>query len=101
MAGTRRKSNKKTIKPGKDIVESMVEEFKDKLIKVIDQDIKELAIDMKNVMEVDSTGLGMLISAKNSFDQAGVELSLKNVPENIGDLLNMLGLDRYFNLEAA
>ena len=101
MAGTRKKTTKKTVKPGKDIVEPMVEDFKNKLLKTIMQDIKELAIDMKNVKEIDSTGLGVLIAAKNSLDQAGGQLNLKNIPENIESLLQELGLDRYFNLSAA
>ena len=101
MAGTKKKSNKKTLKPGKEIVESMVEEFKDKLLKEINQDIKELAIDMKNVKNIDSTGLKVLIAAKNSLDQIGGELSLANVPENIESLLQVIGLESFFNINAA
>ena len=89
------------VKPGKGIVESTVEDFKDKLLKIIEQDIKELAIDMKNVKDVDSTGLGVLIAAKNSLDQTGGQLSLKNVPENIESFFQVLGLEGYFNLNAA
>lgn len=98
MAGTRKKPTKKTVKPGKDISESMVEDFKDKLLKIIKQDIKELVIDLKNVKDIDSTGLGVLIAAKNSIDQAGGQLNLKNVPENIGNMMQILGLDSFFNL---
>ena len=98
MAGTRKKTTKKTVKPGKDIVESMVEDFKAKLLKIINQDIKELSIDLKNVKNIDSTGLGILIAAKNSLDRAGGELDLKNVPDNIGNLMQILGLDSFFNL---
>jgi len=95
MAGTRKKTTKKTVKPGKDIIESMVEDFKAKLLKIINQDIKEIVIDMKNVKEIDSTGLGVLIAAKNSLDQTGGELALKNVPENIDNLMQILGLDNF------
>ena len=101
MAGTKKKPTKKTVKPGKEIVESMVEEFRGKLIKIINQEIKELIIDMKNVGEIDSTGVGVLIAAKNSLDQAGSQLNLTNIPENIESHLQILGLDRFFNLGAA
>ena len=100
MAGTKQKSTKKTVKPGKEIVESMVEDFRDKLIKIINQDIRELTIDMKNVSDIDSTGMGVLIAAKNSLDQVDGQLNLTNVPENIGNIIQVLGLDRYFNLDA-
>ncbi|MBN2417828.1 MAG: STAS domain-containing protein [Deltaproteobacteria bacterium] len=97
MAGSKKRSDKKTIKPGKEIVESMVDDFREKLLGNITQDIKDLAIDMKNVKEMDSTGLAVLIAAKNSLDQAGGQLSLTNVPENIESYLQVLGLEEYFN----
>ena len=96
MAGNNKKSTKKTIKPGKEIVDYMVEEFHGKLLKIINQDIKELAIDMRNVKDIDSTGLGVLIAAKNSLDQTGGKLNLTNVPENIESFFQMLGLEGYF-----
>ena len=96
MAGNNKKSAKKTIKPGKEIVDYMVEEFHGKLLKIINQDIKELAIDMRNVKDIDSTGLGVLIAAKNSLDQTGGKLNLTNVPENIESFFQMLGLEGYF-----
>ena len=101
MAGTRKKTTKKTVKPGKDIVESMVEDFKNKLVKTINRDIKELVIDFKNIKTIDSTGLGLLIAARNSLDKTGGQLSLKNTPENIYSLLQIMGLDGYFNISAA
>ena len=101
MAGAKRKNPKKTVKPGKDLISSMVEDFRGKLLKVINQDIKELIIDMKGVNNIDSSGLGVLIAAKNSLDQAGGKLLLANVPENIKSLMQMIGLDRYFSMESA
>ena len=98
MAGNKKKPTKKAIKPGKEIVESMVEDFKGKLLKIINQDIKELEIDMKNVKDIDSAGLGLLIAAKNSVDQSDGKLILTNVPENIESLFQILGLEEYFNL---
>ena len=96
-----RKTNKKTIKPRKDIAGSMVEDLRIKLLKVINQDINELAIDMKGINVIDSSGLGVLIAARNSLDQNGGLLSLTNVPENIGDFLKVIGIDRYLNTNVA
>ena len=101
MAGASKKSTKKNMRPGKEIVESMVENFRDKLLKINRQEIEELTIDLKNVKDIDSTGLGVLIAAKNSFDQTGRQLNLKNVPENIRNHMQVLSLDRFFNLDAA
>ena len=96
-----RKTNKKTVKPGKDIAGSIVEDLRLKLLKAINQDIDELAIDMKGINIIDSTGLGVLIAARNSLDQAGGLLRLTNVSENIGNLLKMVGVDRYLNINVA
>lgn len=96
-----RKINKKTIKLGKDISGSIVEELRLKLLKLINQDVNEVAIDMKGINMIDSTGLGVLIAARNSLDQAGGLLKLTNVSENIDNLLKMTGIDRYLNSEAA
>jgi anti-sigma B factor antagonist len=101
MAGTQKKTTKKTVKAGKDLVESTIENFKEKLLKIVNQEIKELSIDMKTVKHIDSTGLGMLIAAKNSLDQTGGQLNLKDFSEDIGSLLQILGLESFFNINAA
>lgn len=95
-----RKVNKKTVKPGKDIAGSVAEDLRIKLLKAISKDINELAIDMKGINLIDSTGLGVLIATRNSLDQAGGLLSLRNVPENIGSFFKMIGVDRYLNTTA-
>jgi anti-anti-sigma factor len=50
---------------------------------------------------IDSTGLGVLIAARNSLDQTGGMLKLTNVSENIDNLLKMTGIDRYLNINVA
>lgn len=96
-----RKTNKKTVKPGKDIAGEIVEDLRIKLLKLINQDVNEVAIDMKGINVIDSSGLGVLIAARNSLDQAGGLLKLTNVSENIDNLLKMTGIDRYLNINAA
>jgi anti-sigma B factor antagonist len=96
-----RKINKKTVKPGKDIAGSIVEDLRIKLLKAINQDINDLAIDMKGINTIDSTGLGVLIAARNSLDQTGGLLRLTNVSENIGNFFKMVGVDRYLNINVA
>ncbi len=96
-----RKINKKTVKPGKDIAGAVVEDLRVKLLKLINQDVNEVAIDMKGINMIDSTGLGVLIAARNSLDQTGGMLKLTNVSENIDNLLKMTGIDRYLNINVA
>ena len=95
-----KKTTKKTVKPGKDIVASMAEDFRKKLLKLVDQGIKSLTIDFANVRMVDSVGLGVLIAAHNSLKEVGGSLNIKNVSEDIYKLLKTMRLDQHFEVSA-
>ena len=99
MAKTK-KATKKTMKPGKDIVASMADEFRKKLLKAVDQGIKSLTIDLTGVEMIDSVGLGVLIAAHNSLKEAEGSLSVKNVSEDIYKLLKTMRLDQHFEVSA-
>ena len=96
-----KKVTKKTIKPGKDIVASMAEDFRNELLKLVDQGIKSLTIDFANVRMVDSVGLGVLIAAHNSLKEVGGSLNIKNVSEDIYNLLRTMRLDQHFEVSMA
>ena len=101
MAGARNKPIRRTVKPGKDIVASMAEEFRGKLLKLVKQGIKEITIDLDNVEMVDSVGLGVLIATHNSLDDAGGGLKLKNVSDDIYNLMKTMRLDQHFDVITA
>ena len=101
MAGTRSKVTKKTIKPGKDIIASMAEDFRKRLLKMVKQGIKDLTIDLSGVEMVDSVGLGVLIAAHNSLEDAGGSLKIKNVSKDIYNLIKIMRLDQHFEVTAA
>jgi anti-anti-sigma factor len=98
MPKAKRKPTKKTFKPGKDIVSSMVEDFKKKLQKVIGQGVKEITIDFSGVSEMDSSGIGLLIATHNSLKDEGGTLKVKNVSETIYLLFKVMQLDKHFEL---
>lgn len=95
-----KKATKKTMKPGKDIVASMADDFRKKLLKAVDQGIKSLTIDFTGVEMIDSVGLGVLIAAHNSLKEAEGSLSVKNVSEDIYKLLKTMRLDQHFEVSA-
>lgn len=98
MPKAKKKPTKKTFKPGKDIVSTMVEDFKKKLQKVIGQGIREITIDFSGVSEVDSSGIGLLVATNNSLKDEGGTLKAKNVSENIYLLFKVMQLDQHFEL---
>ena len=57
---------------------------------------KNFAIDLSDVKYINSTGLGMFISAQVRINNAGGKLALYNMPENILKLLKMMKLDATF-----
>ena len=101
MAKEKKKVTKKTIKPGKDIVASMAEGLREKLLKMISQGIKDLTIDLAGIEMIDSVGLGVLIATYNSLDDVGGSLKLKNVSEDIYNLIKTMRLDKHFEVNGA
>ena len=99
MVKAKRKSMKKTIKPGKDVVASMVEDFRKKLLDFMKDGIKDLTIDLTGVKMVDSMGLGVLIATHNSLEDVGGRLKIKNVSEDIYNLFRTMRLDQHFEVK--
>ena len=86
------------IKPDRDIIASGAEDLKAKLLKTVNDGLKELVIDLANVEVVDSVGLGVVISAHNSINTAGGKLKVINASEDIFRLFQTMRLDQHFEV---
>ena len=100
MAKGTRKILRRTVKPGEDIVASMAEGLRAKLLKLIDQGVKVITIDLINVNAMDVVGLRLLIATSNSLKRSGGELKIKNICEGISKLLKAMKLDQDFDVIA-
>jgi len=89
---------KKTIKPGKNIVASMIKGLKEQLLLLMNQGVKDLTMDFNGVEIIDSEGLGLLIAAHNSLNAAGGRLKIKNMPDNVKKYFQTIHLDKHFEL---
>jgi len=92
-------SDTDVIKPGKDVVASMAEDFKKSLLDLVRNGIKELVIDLSGVEIVDSVGLGVIIAAHNSLSKSGGKLKIVNVSEDIYRLFQTMRLDQHFDVQ--
>ena len=101
MPKEKKKITQKVVKPGKDIVASMTESFRKKLLKHVENGIKELTIDFSAVEMVDSAGLGVLIATHNSLKNMGGRLKITNVSEDINKLFRTMRLDKHFEVQMA
>ncbi len=88
------------IKPSRDIISSVAQEFKEELHALIQDGIKKLAVDMTDVVMIDSVGLGILIEAHNTLNKLGGKLCVSNVSQDIMVLFKTMRLDRHFEVIA-
>lgn len=80
--------------------ELMAGQDSEKLRNIVDETIKDehtnVVVDMMNVTWMNSSGLGMLISALTSLRSAGGDLKLANLSERIRRPMQITKLDTVF-----
>lgn len=65
---------------------------------VLQHPITRLTFDMNNVRFVDSSGLGLLVSVKNTMTKRNGSFIMRNVCDTVRNIMKQTGLDRYFEL---
>jgi HptB-dependent secretion and biofilm anti anti-sigma factor len=73
--------------------------FRDILSKVKENGIKRLILDLSDLDWIDSSGLGLLILAKEAGGKAGIELLLRSPKGHVKELLELGHFDRLINIE--
>jgi anti-sigma B factor antagonist len=71
-------------------------EFKERLIRVIEQGTKHIVVDLSAVSFMDSTALGVLVGGLKRLRPAGGSISVVSADEHVRRLFEMAGLDRTF-----
>jgi anti-anti-sigma factor len=94
MVKSNKKTAKKTIKLGEDIVAAKVEKLKEQLVTILNEGAKEIILDIKGIEVIDSFGLGLIIATHNSLKEFGGTLKIKNASEKIFILFQTLRLDK-------
>lgn len=72
------------------------QEFKDHIYQLLDEGVTKFVIDMAGVKRMDSTGIGVLISALTSVRKKGGEFKLAAVNDIMESILVMTKLDSIF-----
>lgn len=98
MSEIQRQDEQATIRPNNDITSSLAQEFKEELQTLINDGIKQLAIDFSDVTMIDSIGLGVLITIHNGLSKSGGKLSVNQVSETIFNLFKTMRLDKHFDV---
>jgi len=87
-----------TIKPDKDIIEEVAEEFRDELLNLAQDKNKNFKMDLTDVKEIDQVGISIIIAFYNLLQSNGNELSIVNMSDDINKLFKRLRLNTKFKI---
>jgi anti-sigma B factor antagonist len=76
--------------------DSTQQQFKDAVLKLLEQGQKHIILDFSRVRNVNSAGLGSLITLFSRTRLVGGEFILAAVPQNVRNLLHITRLDTVF-----
>jgi len=86
------------VRPSGDVVAASVPELRSTMKTALSGGIQELVIDLRDVHMVDSSGIGLLISAHNSMRKAGGRLTLIHTSGEVLDLLRTMRIHQHFSI---
>jgi len=73
-------------------------ELREKLKEILRDGVNNLVFDMKEVSFIDSSGLGLLVSVKNTMIKMDGTFSLVNISDTVRKIMKQTGLDKYFGI---
>ena len=74
------------------------DKLKGNLLKIFNEEKKDIVIDLEKLNYLDSMGIGVLISVYNEVDKEGYKISIVNAQENIYKLFKITDLLDVFNM---
>lgn len=98
MSEIRRESDSATVVPATDIVAGEVQAFRAELLNIINEKILKITVDLGSVEMIDSSGIGVFISAQNSLRKAGGSLKVVNISADILKMFKIMRLDKHFEV---
>lgn len=94
-----REGDKAVIRPtGGDIVAASVQELRATMRGVVEEGIRELVVDLAETHMVDSSGIGLLISAYNSLRRVGGSLAVIHASAEILELFQTMRMHQHFSI---
>ena len=91
-----REGERAVVSPRGDLVASAVPLLRPAMRDLVRGGVRELVVDLSGTSMIDSTGLGLLLSAFNSLRAAGGSLAVTNASEEILNLLQSLRIHQHF-----
>ena len=99
MIEVTKEENKVVVRPaGDSIVAASIPELRSKLREIVGEGARELVLDLTDVLMVDSSGIGLLISAHNSLRKVGGRLSVIHASGEILELFQTMRMHQHFSV---
>ncbi len=83
----------------RDVTSTNAQDFRHTIFAIIQTGGKHVVVDLQHVSMVDSTGIGVLISAQNALRAQGGSLKVIQVSSDILRLFKVLRLDAHIAIE--
>lgn len=96
-----RQDSKAVIQPAGDVVAASVAALRSTMRGIVGDGVRELVMDLTNVQMVDSSGIGLLISAHNSLRRTGGRLAVIHASPEVLDLLMTMRIHQHFSVSGA
>lgn len=94
-----REENKAVIRPdGHSIVAASIPELRSRLRGVVEEGVRELIVDLTDIQMVDSSGIGLLISAHNSLRKVNGRLAIIHASADILELFQTMRMHQHFSV---
>lgn len=92
----RRDGDCATVLPGGDVVASTVAELRPAMRDLLRSGVCEMVFDLGHTEMMDSTGIGLLLSAYNSLSSRGGKFSVRGASAELLELLLSLRVNQHF-----
>ena len=89
------------ISPDGDLVAARLPALRTKLREMVGSGTLHLTMDLAGTQMVDSTGIGLLISAHNSLKKAGGELKVIHASKDIFEFLRTMRMHQHFSVSGS
>lgn len=93
-----REDDKALIRPAGDIVTAALPELRSAMKEMVNEGVRDMVVDLASVHMVDSSGLGLLISAHNSLQKVGGKLSVVRASPELLELFHMMRIHQHFSV---
>jgi len=94
-------SNVKVLEVNGEIDAYTAPELKETLMPLMKESGNEVEVDLENVQYMDSTGLGVFVSALKVSKESGSHYVLKNVQDRVFRIFEITGLSEIIEIKAA